>query len=126
MTLDIHGPSVPLGGASMCCRNGREREIEGYGHDEERQNWTLQDSKQQPDMSTQWGHQVYCRDLARAATGSHIRVHGLEAVGICYHRSPSGLPWSRLPLRDMMMFEICAEPAPPPTLASRKSWDRKC
>ena len=52
MTSDIQRSQVPLRGASKWWRNGREREAEGYVRSEERQNWRLEGSEEQPDVSS--------------------------------------------------------------------------
>jgi hypothetical protein len=53
MTADIQRPWVPLRGTSKWWRNGMEKKekTEGYGHNEERQNWRLKGSEEQPDVS---------------------------------------------------------------------------
>jgi hypothetical protein len=43
---------VPLREARKWWRNGKERETEGCGHNEERQNWRLEGSEEQPDGSS--------------------------------------------------------------------------
>jgi hypothetical protein len=40
-TPDTQRPQVPLKGESKWWRKGKERETEGCGHHEERQNWSL-------------------------------------------------------------------------------------
>jgi hypothetical protein len=43
---------MPLRGASKGWRNGRDRETERYGHNEERKNWRLEGSEKQLDVSS--------------------------------------------------------------------------
>jgi len=52
-TPDTQRPQVPLRGARRWWRSGREGETGGYGHNEERQNWRLEGSEEQPDLSSQ-------------------------------------------------------------------------
>jgi hypothetical protein len=49
-------PRVPLRGTNKWWRGGRESETEGCGHNEERQNWRVEGSEEQPDVSSQWCH----------------------------------------------------------------------
>ena len=46
MTQDTQRPWVPLREARKWWRNGKERETEGCGHNEERQNWRLKGSEE--------------------------------------------------------------------------------
>jgi hypothetical protein len=44
MTPGTRRSQEPLRGARKWWRNGKERETEGCGHNEDRQNWRLEDS----------------------------------------------------------------------------------
>lgn len=92
MTPDTQRPWAPLRGASKSGRNGREREAEGCGHSEKRQNWRVKGSEEQSDVSRQWCHLDHGAVLTCAATRGHIRVHGPAAAGVCYHQRPGRYP----------------------------------
>jgi hypothetical protein len=49
----LRQPQAPLRGASKWLKSERERESEGCGHNEERQNWRLKGSEEQLDVSSQ-------------------------------------------------------------------------
>jgi hypothetical protein len=70
--------------ASKCWRNGRERETEGCGHHEERQNWRLKGSEEQSVVTgnVPWDHGGV---LSWALTGDLDWDHDPATAGICYH-----------------------------------------
>ena len=57
-------------------------------HNEERQNWKLEGSEEQSDVS----NQDHGRVLACAATKGHIRVHGPAAQGSVTIKGQVGIP----------------------------------
>lgn len=52
MTPEAQRPPALLRGARKWWRNGQERETEGCAHNEERENWRLKGSEEQPAVSS--------------------------------------------------------------------------
>ena len=77
MTPGTQGLQAAQSRSPKWCRNGRERETEGCGYNEDRQNWTFKSSEEQPDVSgdvagdATWDHGGV---LAWAATGVHVWI----------------------------------------------------
>lgn len=69
---------------------------EVYTHNEERQNWKVEGSKDQPDMNSQV---MPPKAMVNSWPGTkgHVCIHGCTAVRVCYHQRTGGHQGSRLP-----------------------------
>lgn len=114
-TPDTQRPWMLLRGPSKLWRNERERR-ERCGTVKRGRSGSSRG------MRNSWGHGGV---TTCAASSGHIWVSIPAAVGICYHQRPGGHPWSGLLPRDMLIFESCAELAPPLPWALRESWPWK-
>lgn len=74
-----------------------EKEKQDSVHNEERLEWRLKASEEQPDVRNWQNHLRPWEVLTHAVTNRHVWVHGPVGTGVYYHQRSCSHPCSGLP-----------------------------